>query len=164
MLREENPVVVQEVVEDKFLTSGNGVKIQVPSVISLKNYVNIVKKRQASGAKRVKIYIRDSFRCGYCAKKFEGRDLTLDHIVPKSKGGQGIPENLVTACKPCNQRKADRTPDEARMPLLTTIHDTRDIGLDKVLICHYAESRPEWKPYLFGQEGFDEILKTGTYD
>ncbi len=168
-LRKENPVVVHEYVPERYLTSANGDKYPVPSVISLKHYVNIIKKRQASGAKRLKIYLRDRYKCQYCSigigkvhpitkKKMEVKDLTLDHIIPKSKGGQGIPENLVTACKPCNQRKADRTPEQAGMPLVTTIHETKDVGLDKVLICSYLENRPEWRPYVEGQEGFAEAL------
>jgi len=169
MLRKENPVVVQEYIPDTFLTSAGGTKYPVPSVITLKHYVNIIKKRQASGAKRMKIYLRDGYKCQYCNTKVNKKhptlnrvltvqDLTLDHIMPKSRGGAGIPENLVTACKPCNQRKADRTPEEAKMPLVTTIHSTADVGLDKVLICSYLEHRPEWKPYIEDQEGFKEAM------
>lgn len=148
-LRDKNPVTVEEYLPNTFLGRANGIQHPVPSVIRLKHYVNIRKKRQVAGAKRLKIYIRDKYKCGYCGKKFDSKDLTLDHITPKSKGGSGIPENLVTACKPCNNRKADRTPDEANMPLITTIHETQDIGLDMVMLCSYIESRPEWRPYLF---------------
>ena len=62
-----------------------------------------------------------------------------------------MPENLVTACVRCNTRKGSRTPEEARMPLLTA-ERALTVGLDRVMLCHYAESRPEWRKYLFGAE------------
>ena len=169
-LRAENPVTVQEYVPDTFLHDGRGNAYPVPSVITLKHFVNVRKKREESGAKRMKIYLRDKYQCQYCSvkvgkkhpqlgKTLEVKDLTLDHVTPKSKGGSGHPNNLVTACKPCNQRKADRTPDEAKMPLRTEIHDITDIGLDKVMICRYLESRPEWLPYVSMQEGYAEIIE-----
>lgn len=148
-LREDNPVVVEETVSNRFLTTANGERHPVPSVLRLKHYVNIRKKRQMAGAKRLRIYIRDKYKCQYCGEKKDAKDLTLDHVVPKSKGGEGIAENLVAACKPCNHKKADRTPEQARMPLLTPIHEKRDVGVDSVLLCHYAESNPAWKKYLF---------------
>jgi len=169
-LRDENPVDVQEVIPDRFLTSGDGTKYPVPSVIVLKHFVNVRQKRQESGAKRMKIYVRDRYQCQYCSvkvgkthpqtnKKLEVKDLTLDHITPKSRGGSNLPSNLVTACKPCNQRKADRTPDEAKMPLRTEVHDIGNIGLDKLMLCKYVEHRPEWRPFLEMQQGFKEVLE-----
>ena len=134
----------------------------------LKKYIQRKNKRRDGGSLREKIYIRDGFTCQYCSvtvgdihpltkKRLDRKDLTLDHINPKSKGGENTPFNLVTACKPCNNRKADRTPEMARMPLLTK--ELAINGLDKFLICHYAESRPEWIPYLETQEGFKQILE-----
>lgn len=159
MFREENPVSVIVKVEGEVLTSAGGRTYDKPSVVVLRNYVDNRKFRRPSGSanKRARIYIRDGYRCGY-SKQFEAKFLTLDHIVPKSKGGSGESINLVTACKPCNTRKKDRTPEQARMPLLTTIHDIKDIGVDEILICQYAESRPEWKPFLFGQQGMDALM------
>lgn len=104
--------------------------------------------------------------CQYCGlkmgqkhlglhKKLEVGDLTLDHIFPSSRGGKTIPENLVTSCKPCNQRKADRTPEEARMPLLTS-QNLLKVHLDKILMCNYAESSPQWQKYLFMDNTGDE--------
>lgn len=169
-LREQNPVKVLEYVPERFLTSANGDKYPVPSVIILNHFVNVRKKRAESGAKRMKIYLRDKYQCQYCSTKvtkrhpqtkkvLEVKDLTLDHIVPKSRGGGGLPSNLVTSCKPCNQRKGDRTPDEAKMPLRTEIHDIADIGLDKILICKYLENRPEWFPYVSMQDGYPELIE-----
>ncbi len=165
----ENPIIIHEYIPDTFLTSGKGVKYPVPSVISLRNYINVRQKREESGAKRMKIYLRDGYKCQYCSvkasvkpskKQIHIKELTLDHITPKSKGGSNLPSNLVTACKKCNQRKADRTPDEARMPLRTEIHDITKIGIDNIMLCRYVEHRPEWLPYLESKEGFvDTYLK-----
>lgn len=121
---------------------------RVPSVIRLRSYINVRRRRQASAMKRMRIYIRDKFRCQYCGNKHSGNELTLDHITPRAQGGESIPENLVSACIECNQRKGNRTPEQARMPLLTS-QKLLSVGLDRVLLCHYAESKPQWKKYLF---------------
>jgi len=65
-----------------------------------------------------KLFARDRHVCAYCGERFKDKDLTLEHIHPESRGGKTIWTNAVSACKPCNQRKADRTPGEARMELL----------------------------------------------
>ncbi|CAN5117290.1 HNH endonuclease [soil metagenome] len=145
----------------------------VPSVLKLVYYLDIRRRRSKSGAKRLKIYMRDKHRCQYCNtkvgsnhptlhKKLTIADLTLDHIFPVSRGGKTVPENLATSCKPCNQRKADRTPEEARMPLLTP-QTLLKVHLDTILMCSYAEATPAWKKYLFLDSAGDENLShTGT--
>ena len=65
-----------------------------------------------------KLLRRDRMTCAYCAQPFAERDLQCEHIVPASRGGGWTWMNLVAACAACNGRKADRTPEEARMPLL----------------------------------------------
>lgn len=67
---------------------------------------------------RENIYARDEHICQYCGREFPAKELTLDHVYPKSRGGDTDWENIVTCCKHCNQKKADRTPEEAGMPLL----------------------------------------------
>lgn len=121
---------------------------RVPSVIRLRTYINVRRRREASGMKRLRIYIRDKFRCQYCGDKKSATELTLDHIMPRSRGGDNSPVNIATACIACNSRKGSRTPDEARMPLLTTQTALR-MKLERVVLCHYAEARPEWRKYLF---------------
>jgi len=64
------------------------------------------------------LYARDRHVCAYCGDRFAVRDLSCDHVVPVSKGGTHVWMNVVTACRTCNGRKADRTPEQARMPLL----------------------------------------------
>ncbi|HEX8636122.1 MAG TPA: HNH endonuclease [Pyrinomonadaceae bacterium] len=123
----------------------------VPSVVRRKIYINVRRRREASGMKRLRIYIRDKYRCQYCGERKLPATLTLDHIYPRSRGGDNSPVNIVTACLACNNRKGNRTPDEARMPLLTTQTALR-VRLERVVLCHYAEARPEWRKYLFLEE------------
>jgi len=120
----------------------------VPSVVRLRHYVHVRRKNRETTMKRARIYIRDRYRCQYCGEHKHAKDLTLDHILPRAQGGESTPHNLVSACIKCNQRKGNRTPEQARMPLLTSQKLLR-LGLDHVLLCHYAESRPEWRKYLF---------------
>lgn len=68
-----------------------------------------------TAAMRRQVFERDAYRCRYCGGFHGG--LSLDHVVPQSRGGSHAISNLVTACSPCNGRKRDRTPDEAGMPL-----------------------------------------------
>ncbi|HEX7955441.1 MAG TPA: HNH endonuclease [Pyrinomonadaceae bacterium] len=130
----------------------------VPSVVRLRRYVNVRRRRQTAGMKRLRIFVRDRFRCQYCGQKRAAHELTLDHITPRSRDGRSTPENLATACVACNTRKGSRTPEEARMPLLTPQRELR-VGLEHVLLCHYAESRPVWRKYLFVPEAEPEASR-----
>lgn len=67
---------------------------------------------------RDKLFRRDRHTCAYCGRPHAERDLSCDHIVPQARGGGWTWMNLVAACNACNGRKADRTPEEARMPLV----------------------------------------------
>ncbi len=67
---------------------------------------------------KLKLFRRDRMTCAYCGQRFHERELQCEHILPESRGGDWTWMNLVTACGPCNGRKADRTPEEAGMPLV----------------------------------------------
>lgn len=140
-------VSVEELDGDRVLRSAR-TAFPVPSVIRRRIYINIRQRREASGMKRTRIYMRDKFRCQYCGEKKAASELTLDHILPRSRGGDNSPFNVVTSCVSCNQRKGNRTPSEARMPLLTPQSALR-VKLERVVLCHYAEARAEWRKYLF---------------
>lgn len=91
---------------------------KLPSVLRLKTYV----RPRGTGAVRFcreNVYIRDNFTCQYCGKFLTAKNLTLDHVVPASKNGKKIWTNVVSACRGCNQKKANRTPLTANMPLLS---------------------------------------------
>ena len=90
---------------------------QLSTIIRIfKNVVN-ARKRDVSFT-RYNIFLRDHWRCQYCTKHFKTNQLSWDHVTPKSRGGLTTWENIVTACHPCNTKKAARTPEEARMKLL----------------------------------------------
>ncbi len=117
-------------------------KIPQPSVIKLSNYIKIPFKNIELSRKN--ILRRDDHRCQYCGKK--SVELTIDHIIPKSRGGVDTWENLVTACVKCNNRKGNRTPDEANMQLLTKPRKPNHILFLKQTIGSIEEN---WKPFLY---------------
>lgn len=90
-------------------------ELHVPSVVALKRYVTFNGKPAFT---RYNIYLRDSFRCQYCGHPFPAGELTFDHVMPRSRGGLTEWTNVVAACGPCNLQKANRTPEEAEMPLI----------------------------------------------
>src|SRR4029079_13134667 len=143
----KNSVTIEELDGDRVLRSAHA-EFPVPSVIRRREYINVRRRREAAGARRMRIYMRDKFRCQYCGEKKSAGGLTLDHIFPRSRGGDNSPVNIVTACVSCNNRKGNRTPDEARMPLLTSQTALR-VKLERVVLSHYAEARAEWRKYLF---------------
>ena len=87
----------------------------LPSVIRMVYYVR--RPRPKLRLSRREVFARDGWACAYCGRR--SKDLTLDHVVPRYRGGTHSWDNLVSACKPCNHRKAGRTPKEARMRLRT---------------------------------------------
>ena len=88
----------------------------MPSVIRLIEYIHIPFERKSLSRKN--ILLRDHNTCQYCGRIFPPQDLTLDHIAPRSRGGDSAWENLVTCCRSCNNRKGDRSPEAAGMRLL----------------------------------------------
>jgi 5-methylcytosine-specific restriction endonuclease McrA len=139
-----------EVVEldgDRVLRSQHFV-FPAPSVIRLIEYIDVRGRQGRSSTKRSRILARDRQRCQYCGLRATSFELTIDHIIPRSRGGRTIAENLCAACLSCNQRKGDRTPEEARMPLLSN-PAALTYGIERAAMCHEAESRPEWRKYLF---------------
>lgn len=104
----------------EMLEDGTGVihtsrdTIQRPSVIRL---VYLVKRpRPERKLTRHEVFMRDKYTCQYCG--VETRDLTLDHVLPRHRGGRHVWENVASACRRCNSRKAGRTPQEAGMKLV----------------------------------------------
>lgn len=94
------------------------VSIKVPAVLRLLKYVPLNKKKQLIRFSRANILLRDRDICQYCGGKFARTQLTLDHVIPIVQGGRKSWENIVTACKPCNQKKGGRTPIQAHMHLI----------------------------------------------
>ena len=90
--------------------------IRVPRVVALKDFDRL--PRQDVKFSRHNIYLRDGNRCQYCGHKFSSSELSLDHVIPLSRGGNSSWENVVCACLSCNVRKGNRTPHEASMRLV----------------------------------------------
>lgn len=93
-------------------------KVLAPDVILLPDYSAHTKHGTKIRYSRTNIFQRDDYRCQYCRKQFGRKELTVDHITPKSRGGSTSWSNIATACKPCNTRKGNKTPEEAGMKLL----------------------------------------------
>ena len=91
-------------------------RIRIPEVVILRVFNGFV--RQEVRFSRRNIFERDKNTCQYCGQRMPKTELTLDHVVPRSRGGIDSWDNLVLACMPCNVRKGSRTPEEAYMPLI----------------------------------------------
>ena len=89
--------------------------IKVPATLRLKRFVNY---RWKPPRFRSVLFNRDGWRCQYCGDKLSDRSIEVEHILPASRGGQTSWSNCVATCKPCNKKKANRTPEEAGMQLL----------------------------------------------
>ncbi len=111
-----------------------------PRIIRLMRYVPVPYRNVP--LTRENVFRRDGYRCAYCGSPHH---LTMDHVIPRSQGGEDIWENLVTACESCNRRKGNRTPEQAGLRLL-----------QKPRRPHYllfwlrsaGDMDPTWRPYL----------------
>jgi 5-methylcytosine-specific restriction endonuclease McrA len=118
----------------------------MPSVIRLLEYRRI--PHQTRALSRKNILMRDRYTCQYCHKTLASSELTLDHVIPRSRAGETTWENLVACCHPCNNRKGSRTPEEAGMKLARaprpfSLHTSRH------LMRLLAKSDDQWQKYLF---------------
>lgn len=108
-------------------------KIRIPRVILLLVFDQLPAKEVKFT--RHNIFERDKNTCQYCGKVFDRKDLNLDHVVPRDRGGPTVWENIVCSCVRCNTRKGNRTPQEAGMRLIR------------------KPRRPKWRPFLHVQVG-----------
>ncbi|MBI3281958.1 MAG: HNH endonuclease [Acidobacteria bacterium] len=120
--------------------------IRLPSVIRLLEYRRI--PHQTRALSRKNILVRDRYTCQYCHRTAPGVDLTLDHVIPRSRAGETTWENLVACCHTCNNKKGNRTPEEAgmrlgRQPRPFSLHTSRH------LMRLLAKSDQQWQKYLF---------------
>lgn len=132
--------------------------IKVPSVLVLLKYVVF---RQEVKFSRANIYARDEYQCQYCGKKagLRGKlrvtDLTFDHVIPRSKGGDTSWENIVTSCQPCNGKKAARTPREAGLSLLK--EPVKPKTVSNVMFTLSRKNIPKaWRDYLYWHQDLSE--------
>lgn len=111
----QKKAVVVEATKKMIVSAEQTVKMLVPRVIRLVEYVNFFRKGVPVFNKKL-VAVRDKHRCAYCGSVSD--KLTIDHVVPKSRGGKTNFENCVAACYPCNNKKGDKEPYEAGMKLL----------------------------------------------
>ena len=128
----------------------------LPTVIRLRQYVH-VPFRQLPMTRR-NVFHRDGQRCQYCGCR--GEQLSIDHVIPRSRGGEDTWENVTTACLICNVRKGNRTPKEAGMPLLRvprrplsslSFEATRQINSGR---------HQEWAKYVIGAQPVDDAFSS----
>jgi 5-methylcytosine-specific restriction endonuclease McrA len=121
-------------------------EMPLPTVIRLRHYVRVPYKEIP--LTRRNILHRDGHSCQYCG--YSGDDLTLDHVVPRSRGGGDSWENIVTACVRCNVKKGNRTPKEASMGLRQVPHRPHS-GLYFEVTKHIKSGvHQEWQKYVIG--------------
>ncbi len=127
---------------------GVGFRLPVPEVIVLHVY-NGFPDRPVAFTRR-NVYRRDGFQCAYCSSAPSMGDLTIDHVLPRARGGTTSWENCVTACISCNARKADRLPWEIGFKLTRTPAAPRwPGGLDPTSL----RERPVWNRFVRGANG-----------
>ncbi|RME49013.1 MAG: HNH endonuclease [Chloroflexi bacterium] len=120
------------------------IEFPVPLVIRLVTYVRVPRRFNLPVSRRT-VLSRDDYTCQYCGAQPGKSELTIDHVLPRSRGGDHSWENVVTACGPCNRRKGNRTPAEAGMRLLRKPYRPRYIA---VALLGRADRREVWEKYL----------------
>lgn len=129
--------IIEEMDDKTIITDKN--KFQSPSIIRLIKYVNIPYRKVILS--RENIFKRDNHTCAYCGSN---KNLTVDHIYPKSKGGKNEWENLITCCFKCNSDKGDRTLEQSGFKLLYTPTKPHPISF----MYHSHKNVEKWQPYL----------------
>jgi 5-methylcytosine-specific restriction endonuclease McrA len=119
--------------------------LQVPLVIRLVYFVRIPRRFSLPLSRRT-VLARDHYTCQYCGAQPGRAQLTIDHILPRSRGGETTWENVATACAQCNRQKGNRTPDEARMPLGRQPRRPRYLALTLLEGSHAPEA---WHKYMY---------------
>lgn len=118
-------------------------KIPAPELVVLKKYGERPPRRV--NFSRPNLWRRDEFQCQYCGVELPASRLQVEHVLPRSRGGQTTWDNVVAACEDCNARKADRTPSEARMQLRK---QPQRPAWNPKLVVPRGGMRPLWRPFL----------------
>ncbi|HEY3276596.1 MAG TPA: HNH endonuclease [Syntrophorhabdaceae bacterium] len=121
-------------------------RMRQPAVIRL---LKLVRNHHMSVKfSRRNIFLRDNHTCQYCGKKFDGKSLTCDHIIPKSRGGSSEWTNIVTSCTHCNLKKGDKLPEETGMH--PRKRPSRPNGFYMIMLLVGVNRMPDyWKDYVF---------------
>jgi 5-methylcytosine-specific restriction endonuclease McrA len=119
------------------------IQFPVPQVIRLLHYVRVPHNLPLPLSRRA-LLLRDEYTCQYCGSQPGRENLTIDHVIPRSRGGRTEWENVVAACAACNRRKGNRTPDEASMKLLHHPHRPRFWAMALLTM----SNNDVWRKYL----------------
>jgi len=137
--------------QESLLMTGSGA-LQAPSIVKMRYHVR--RPLPQLRLSRHSILARDNYTCQYCGCK--GRDLTLDHVIPRWMGGPQTWDNLVACCRKCNLKKGDKTPQQARMKLRTIPRRPHFIPYISLPSYLKAQQRSEWQFYLPVFEAFSK--------
>lgn len=121
---------------------------EVPAVVALKRY----RKRKRVAFTRYNLFVRDQFTCQYCGERFASRDLTFDHVIPRSRGGTASWTNIVAACQRHNLQKGNMTPREAGMALIRKPFEPSPFELDalaRTAVIAEQNLHRSWLDYLY---------------
>jgi len=131
------------------------VTFKLPSVIRLLRYITIKRRIDYVPFSRANIYARDDHRCQYCGIEHPVGDLTFDHVLPVSQGGNKNWENIVTSCIDCNRRKGGRTPAQAGMRVIR--QPSRTSRSPAARLTFGLRNAPEsWRDYFYWNVELDE--------
>jgi 5-methylcytosine-specific restriction endonuclease McrA len=126
--------------------SSPSVTLAIPAVVRLHKSVHM--HRGGVKFSRINVLSRDSLRCCYCGEKKKARELNYDHVVPRSRGGKTVWQNIVTSCLTCNRRKGNRTPAEAGMRMHFKPYVPTTIVRQQPLLFLLDAAPEQWAPYL----------------
>lgn len=153
----EGKVEVVEEYEDWTVKSVT-LEFKVPSVIRFLK--KVFGRKRAVKFSRENVYARDGGRCQYCSTKVARAESTYDHVVPRTQGGHTRWENIVISCSPCNQRKGGRTPEQARMKLLSVPVKPKKLPDTVRLTFTFQKNMPEsWRTWLRSAVYWSEELE-----
>jgi 5-methylcytosine-specific restriction endonuclease McrA len=136
VLKEKADVLV----EGSKLVRGASLALNAPSVIRLRYFVKVPIRTRATLSRRA-VFVRDDHTCQYCGAPAEN----IDHVLPRSRGGQHLWENVVAACRRCNSRKEDRLPSEAGFRLRREPKAPKETLW---IVIAVGRVEPGWEPYL----------------
>ncbi len=128
------------VADDGTQVHSERMSVSSPLVIRLRYVVKVPYHRHTAMSRRA-VFARDNHKCGYCGSHAD----SIDHVLPRSRGGKNVWENVIAACRSCNLRKRDRTPEEAGMKMMTMPRTPREMSWIAFAVPRVPE---EWKPYL----------------
>lgn len=129
----------ESVLDSDRICSGSREALMFPSVIRLTYMADVPRLRQVPLSRRA-LFQRDNFTCQYCGEK--PSRLEVEHVIPRAQGGKNVWNNVTTACRSCNARKRDRTPEQAGMTLLSKPYAPSRIAMIA------SRGHDEWSPWI----------------